>query len=147
MVVTHPADGDLDGDSFGGADFQLLAANVIDESTGDTILPSHVVRDYEGVRVAFIGMTLEGTPGIVARDAVSGLTFLDEADTVNSLAPQLREEGIEAIVVLIHEGGFSDGGLERLRNGPRGTDRRDSRATRRRGRPGHRRPHQRRVRL
>ena len=107
---THPVDGDLDGDPFGGADFQFLAANVIDESTGDTVFPSHVVRDYEGVRIAFIGMTLEGTPGIVARGAVSGLTFLDEADTVNSLAPQLREEGIEAIVVLIHEGGFSDGG-------------------------------------
>ena len=106
----HPADGDLDGKPFGGADFQFLAANVIDESTGDTLLPSHVVRDYEGVRVAFIGMTLEGTPGIVARDAVSGLTFLDEADTVNSLVPQLREQGIEAIVVLLHEGGFSDGG-------------------------------------
>ena len=29
---------------------------------------------------------------------------------VNALVPQLQEEGIEAIVVLLHEGGFSDGG-------------------------------------
>ena len=106
----HPIDDDLDGDPFDGAGFQFLAANVVDEATGTPIFPAHVVRDYQGVRVAFVGMTLEGTSGIVARGSVAGLTFLGEAETVNSLVPQLREEGIEAIVVLLHEGGFSDGG-------------------------------------
>ncbi len=36
---------------------------------------------------------------------IAGLTFLDEADTVNALVPELKEKGIETIVVLIHEGG------------------------------------------
>ena len=107
---SHPVDGDIDGDPFEGADFQFLAANVIDDATGEPILPTHVVREYGGIGVAFIGMTLEGTPGIVARSSVAGLTFLDEADTVNELVPILREEGIEAIVVLLHQGGFADGG-------------------------------------
>ena len=107
---THPIDGDLDGDPFGGADFEFLAANVTDEATDTPILPSHAIRDYQGISVAFIGMTLEGTPGIVARSGVEGLTFRDEAETVNALVPQLRNDGIEAIVVLLHEGGFSDGG-------------------------------------
>ena len=106
----HPVDGDLDGDPFAGADFQFLAANVIDEATGKTIFPPYAIRDYQGVRVAFIGLTLEGTPSIVIRSGVAGLTFQDEAETVNSLVPQLQGEGIEAIVVLLHEGGFSDGG-------------------------------------
>ena len=106
----HPADGDLDGDPFGGADFQLLAANVIADATGRVIFPAYAVRDYRGIKVAFIGMTLEGTPKIVARSGVAGLTFQDEAETVNALVPQLQQEGIEAIVVLLHEGGFSDGG-------------------------------------
>lgn len=106
----HPVDGDLDGDPFEGADFQFLAANVIDDATGDTVFPPYAVRDFEGVKVAFIGMTLEGTGGIVARTSVAGLTFLDEAETVNALVPQLSRDGIEAIVVLLHEGGFSDGG-------------------------------------
>ena len=106
----HPVDGDLDDSPFGGADFQFLAANVVDDATGTPILPTHAVRDYQGIRVAFIGMTLEGTPDIVARTGVAGLTFLDEAETVNELVPKLREDGIEAIVVLLHEGGFSDGG-------------------------------------
>jgi 5'-nucleotidase len=33
------------------------------------------------------------------------LNFLDEADTVNALVPQLKAKGIETIVVLVHEGG------------------------------------------
>ncbi len=106
----HPADGNLDGDPFGGADFQLLAANVIADATGRVIFPEYAVRDYQGIKVAFIGMTLEGTPKIVARSGVAGLTFQDEAETVNALVPQLQQEGIEAIVMLLHEGGFSDGG-------------------------------------
>ena len=108
----HPVDGDLDGDPFGGAEFQFLAANVIDDDTGRAIFPPSAVRDYGGIKVAFIGMTLEGTPDIVAQSGVAGLTFLDEAETVNALVPELREDGIEAIIVLLHEGGFSDGGQD-----------------------------------
>ena len=107
---SHPVDGDLDGDPFDGASFQFLAANVIDDETGDTIFPPYAIRDYDGIKVAFIGMTLEGTPNIVAHSYVVGLTFRDEVETVNALIPTLRGEGIEAIVVLLHEGGFSDGG-------------------------------------
>ena len=113
----HPTDGDLDGDPFDGADFQFLAANVVDDVTGDTVFPPYTILEYGGIRVAFIGLTLEGTANIVARGSVEGLTFADEAETVNSLVPELRDEGIEAVVVLLHQGGFSDGGSERLRFG------------------------------
>jgi 5'-nucleotidase len=42
---------------------------------------------------------------------VTGLTFMDEVDTVNALIPQLQQNNIEAIVVLMHQGGFaSEGG-------------------------------------
>lgn len=106
----HPIDGDLDGDPFSGADFEFLAANVIADGTGDTVLPPYAVREFEGVSVAFIGLTLEGTANIVAHTSVEGLTFLNEAETVNTLVPELRNEGIEAIIALLHQGGFSDGG-------------------------------------
>ena len=105
----HPDSEDADGEPFRGAEFRFLAANVIDE-TGNTIFPAYGVREFQGIKVAFIGLTLEGTPGIVARGRVAGLSFLDEAETVNALVPELREQGIEAIVVLLHLGGFSDGG-------------------------------------
>ena len=107
---SHPVDGDLDGDPFLGADFDFLAANVVVDATGETIFPAYSVRNYQGVKVAFIGMTLEGTPSIVTQAGVAGLSFADEAETVNNLVPHLQQNNIEAIVVLLHEGGMSDGG-------------------------------------
>jgi 5'-nucleotidase len=72
-------------------------------------MPAYTVQRYEGIPVAFIGLTLEGTPGIVTPEGVKGLTFRDEAETVNELVPKLKQQGIEAIVVLIHEGGTPTG--------------------------------------
>lgn len=96
---------------FEGAKFKWLAANVVDTASGRTLLPAYGVKAFNGVRVAFIGMTLKGTPGIVTPSGVKGLAFQDEADTVNALVPRLRQQGIEAIVVLVHQGGFQSSGL------------------------------------
>ncbi len=96
---------------FEGATFQWLSANVLDTRTGQPLLPPYGIKRFNGVDVAFIGMTLEATPQIVTPSGVSGLAFRDEADTVNALIPELRAQGIEAIVVLIHEGGRQSGSL------------------------------------
>jgi len=109
---THPVDGNPDGDGFAGADFDFLSANVTVDATGETLFAPYSVKTYEGVDVAFIGMTLEGTPAIVTQEGVAGLTFHDEVESVNALIPELQSMGIEAIVVLLHEGGFSEGGEE-----------------------------------
>ncbi len=101
----HPVDGCQDGDPFYGANFRFLAANVVREDNGKTIFPAYKMRSFAGAKVAFIGMTLEGTPSIVTPSGVAGLDFLDEADTVNALMPELKRHGIETIVVLLHEGG------------------------------------------
>jgi len=101
----HPIDGCLDGDPFYGANFTYLAANVVRQDNGKTLFPAYKMRSFAGAKVAFIGMTLEGTPIIVSPAGVAGLNFLDEAETVNALIPGLKSKGIETIVVLIHEGG------------------------------------------
>jgi 5'-nucleotidase len=91
--------------SFDGANFQYLAANVVETATGKTILPSYTIEERSGAKVAFIGMTLKGTPAIVTAAGVRGLEFKDEVATANALVPQLKKQGVKAIVVLIHEGG------------------------------------------
>ena len=73
------------------------------------LLPSTHVKRFQGIPVAFIGLTLKDTPTIVVPAGVAGLKFGDEAETVNALVPGLRQQGIEAIVVLIHEGGMPTG--------------------------------------
>jgi len=100
----HPVDGCQDGDDFAGAEFQFLAANVVRQDNGKTIFPAYKTRSFKGAKIAFIGMTLEGTPTIVTPSGISDLNFLDEAETVNALVPELKKKGIETIVVLIHEG-------------------------------------------
>jgi len=102
--------------SFDGARFQWLSANVVDDATGRTLFPAYGIKAFGSsrsknlVNVAFIGMTLKGTPGIVTPTGVAGLTFRDEAATVNALIPRLRKSGVEAIVVLVHQGGFQGSG-------------------------------------
>ena len=102
----HPVDGCyFRGNPFRGARFNWLAANVVHEETGDTALPPYWVRNIEGVKVGFIGMTLEATDTLVSQSGIQGWDFLDEAETANALVPELQGRGVEAIVVLLHEGG------------------------------------------
>jgi 5'-nucleotidase len=107
----HPVDGCYFPDEpYPGADFPWLAANVVSEDTGDTVLPPYWIQRFQGVEIGFIGMTLEGTPQLVAQSGIRGWNFQDEADTANALVPELEAQGVDAIVVLLHEGGIQDGG-------------------------------------
>ena len=73
------------------------------------MFPAYEIREFDGIPVAFIGLTLKGTPGLVSPVGVADLEFRDEASTVNALIPELKARGVEAIVVLIHEGGLPTG--------------------------------------
>src|SRR4030088_700427 len=105
----HPTDNCQGPHPFLGARFHYLAASTIETASGKTIFPPYEVREFDGIRVAFIGLTFEGTPNLVSPVSVAGLEFRDEADTVNALVPELRARGGDAIVGLIHEGGFPAG--------------------------------------
>ncbi|MER6532409.1 bifunctional metallophosphatase/5'-nucleotidase [Streptomyces sp. 900105755] len=102
----HPTDGCYTGKRFKGADFPYLAANVLDEKTDKPILKPYWVWQKKDVRIGFIGVTLEGTPGIVSADGVKGLAFKDEVETINKYAKVLQRQGVQSIVALVHEGGF-----------------------------------------
>lgn len=105
----HP-EGCGDDTPFPGASFQFLAANVLtSEDPIETLFPSHAVHEVGGARIGFIGMTLVGTPAIVTPAGIAGLTFVDEAERANALVPELLSEGVTAIVLLIHEGGYQTG--------------------------------------
>jgi len=91
---------------FDGADFKYLAANVKYENTRKPILKPYNIKKVQGQKVAFIGMTLKDTPNIVTKAGVEGLFFKDEVKTVNALVPKLRDKGVNAMVVLLHEGGI-----------------------------------------
>ena len=84
----------------------ILAANVFYTGTKKTILPSYSIKTTPTApRSRFIGMTLKDTPNIVTKSGIEGLTFNDEVATANALVPELKRKGVNAIVVLIHQGG------------------------------------------
>jgi 5'-nucleotidase len=93
---------------FPGASFQFLAANVR-TANGTTLFPGTAIKPFGPVRIGFIGMTLKETGVLVTPSGVAGLTFADEAATANALVPQLRAQGADAIVLLLHQGAFTKG--------------------------------------
>ncbi|WP_060887081.1 esterase-like activity of phytase family protein [Streptomyces caniscabiei] len=106
----HPDDGCyLDGEPYDGSAFPWLAANVLDRSTGKPLLAPTWVKKVDGVRVGFIGMTLEGTPAVTGQSGITSVRFADEVETADAAARALRRQGVEAIVVLLHEGGVQAG--------------------------------------
>ncbi|WP_347058152.1 bifunctional metallophosphatase/5'-nucleotidase [Blastococcus sp. HT6-30] len=105
----HPVDGCADGTPYEGAGFQYLSANAFLDETGEPLLDPYAIHKVQGVEIGFIGMTLEGTADIVSQEGVAGLEFADEIETANRYAAELQEQGVEAIVVLLHQGGSQTG--------------------------------------
>lgn len=92
---------------FEGARFAYLAANVVGED-GRTLFPGTAIRQFGDARIGFIGMTLKDTGQLVSPAGTAGYTFADEAETANTLAAQLKTQGADAVVVLVHQGGDVD---------------------------------------
>jgi 5'-nucleotidase len=95
---------------FAGAKFAFLAANVMRRDGGGTLFPGTALRSFgkgrRKVTLGFIGMTLEATSTLVPPQGIAEVTFADEVETANALVPRLKAQGADAIVLLIHEGGY-----------------------------------------
>lgn len=94
---------------FEGAAFRYLAANVTDRASGQPLFPPYAVKRFpishgRSIEVGFIGIVLRDVPSMVTPSGVAGLEFADEAATINRYAAELDQQGVDAVVVLIHEG-------------------------------------------
>jgi 5'-nucleotidase len=88
------------------AQFRYRSANVVRGSAAaQALFPATAVRTVGGVRLGFIGETLRDTSQIVAPAGIQGLRFLVEASAANSSAARLKRQGVNAIVLLLHQGG------------------------------------------
>jgi 5'-nucleotidase len=99
----------MNGGAFAGAAYKYLAANVVDTTTGKTLFPPYAIKYFDAgngkkIGIAFIGLVLADTPTIVSASGVRGLRFTDEAATVKALLPQIHAQGVNAVVILIHQG-------------------------------------------
>jgi 5'-nucleotidase len=91
--------------NFSGAGFTYLAANVLDSATGQPVLPAYRITEVKGIKVGLIGAVLKDTASMVLKSGIAGLSFIDEADAVNKVMPEMRARGAQVFVLMIHEGG------------------------------------------
>ena len=94
---------------FKGAAFPYLAVNMLDAETGKTVLPTHKIVTVGRLKIALVGAVTKDTPKVIVAKAIRGLKFIDEADAMNALIPQLRAEGAQLLVAMMHEGSVTEG--------------------------------------
>ncbi|HWJ82787.1 MAG TPA: ExeM/NucH family extracellular endonuclease [Nocardioides sp.] len=85
------------------ADWTYLAANV-DEPAGRDELAETWTKDIGGTTVGFVGAVTEDLPGLVNPAGMDGVTVTDIVDATNSAAAQLKSDGADIVVLLVHEG-------------------------------------------
>lgn len=88
----------------------IVAANIIDERTGQTYLPPYHIIEREGIRIAVLGMITPGIPNWLPRILWSNLQFQDMLTCARKWVPYIREkEKPDLLVGLFHSG--YDGGM------------------------------------
>ncbi|MEU0879897.1 bifunctional metallophosphatase/5'-nucleotidase [Lentzea sp. NPDC005914] len=100
----HPTDGCQFRDTYPGAHFPILGANVTSAKTGLPALPPFWVEIRDGMPIGFIGMPLKDVPILVNPDGIKELQFGDEVKAANKYANFLDAIGVKSIVLLIHQG-------------------------------------------
>lgn len=98
------------------AAFPLLAANLIDDTSGepvawDNVRPS-ILIEAAGIKVGIVGILTSNTLTTTIAANTSNLSIAPLAETIAAQARQLRDDGAALIVVAAHAGGkctdFSD---------------------------------------
>ncbi len=87
------------------ARFPLLSANTVSSKDGRAAFKPFLKLDIGGLRVAVLGLTTAGVPGLVPTENIPGLRFMDPVETARFWVPRLRrEEQADLVVVSIHAG-------------------------------------------
>lgn len=90
---------------FKGAAYTYLAGNTM-RADGSSLLPGTTIKQFGPIRIGFIGLTTRMTATYVDPAGIQGFSFADEAESANRLVPRLKAQGVDAIVLLVHEGGY-----------------------------------------
>jgi 5'-nucleotidase len=94
--------------NYGGAKFTYLAANVVDSATGKPFIPAFKIEETKGIKLGLVGVVLQDTQSVVMASGIAGLKFGDEAEAINRAIPEMRRQGADVIVALVHQGGRTE---------------------------------------
>ncbi len=92
-----------------GVNFPYLVANVIDNTTGNTILPAYDVVEKNGLRIGIVGGVTQDLASLVSPSGLTGITVKPLVPAVNSVIADLKDGNTangeaDVIIVTLHEG-------------------------------------------
>ncbi len=88
----------------GGAEWQYLGANVKFKDDGSDALEGTWIRDFGDVQVGFVGTVTEELPSLVSPAGIADIEVTDIVDETNEAADDLKAEGADLVIMLVHEG-------------------------------------------
>ncbi|AYF97692.1 ExeM/NucH family extracellular endonuclease [Protaetiibacter intestinalis] len=100
---------DVDDRILEHADWPYLAANLYDRATGEPAYQEYEVREFDGVRIGFIGAVTEDLTELVSPAGIASLEVKEVVPEVNRVAEQLSDGDdsngeADILVLLVHEG-------------------------------------------
>jgi len=92
-------------DPYPGAFWPVIASNVYINHTDKLLYPAYSVQEVNGIPVGFIGAVTIDTVELSKASDVAGVSFADEAESINKQVEALQKQKIHSFVILLHEGG------------------------------------------
>ena len=88
------------------SEMPVLSANLVWEETGEPIehVVPYVIKDYDGIKVAIIGLTTTDTPKMAFPAHVAGVHFLPAIETAEKYVKEVRAKGADLVLVSGHMG-------------------------------------------
>jgi len=92
------------------AEFPWLGANIYERATGEHPAWDRpwAILEKRGVRVGVIGLTTRSTPTSARPVNVVDFEFRSIAEALDRYIPEVRAEGVDFVVAVMHEGAFCD---------------------------------------
>jgi 5'-nucleotidase / UDP-sugar diphosphatase len=95
-------------DQMGWAEFPFISANVVRAETGEPLVEPYIIKEYDGLKVAILGLITAQTPILVMAGNVADLIFKNPIDVAKEYVPKLKAEA-DLVVVLSHLGFYQEG--------------------------------------
>jgi len=97
------------------ANFAVLGANIKNKSDGSLVsyAKPYAIVDVDGIKIGIIGIANADTSHSALPKYVENLTFENEAATAAALAPEVKKQGANTVIAIVHDG--STGGQQDAR--------------------------------
>ncbi len=89
---------------YSGLNCEFICSNIIDSKCNKTLFKPYIIKRLGNLKIAFIGATIKDTPNLSSLKDFETIQFKNEVETINNYVPQIKEEGADIIIAMIHDG-------------------------------------------